>query len=116
MKLTEAAFQRQIIDLAHLYGWRVAHFRPAQNARGDHRTPVAGDGKGFPDLVLVRDRVLFIELKTSTGQLTRDQLDWGGALLKAGATWARWRPEDWPDIEAALKPAPQGSREQAGTP
>lgn len=102
-KVTEAAFQAQVIALARLCGWRVAHFRPAQNARGDWRTPVAADGAGFPDLVLVRDRVLFVELKTSTGKLTRDQVEWGGALLKAGATWTRWRPEDWATIERTLQ-------------
>lgn len=102
-KITEAAFQQQVIALAKLYGWRVAHFRPAQNAKGEWRTPVAADGKGFPDLVLVRDKVLFVELKTSTGKLTRDQVEWGGALLKAGATWTRWRPKDFDEIQEVLR-------------
>lgn len=109
MKITEAAFQQQVIALAKLYGWRVAHFRPAQNAKGEWRTPVAADGRGFPDLVLVRDKVLFAELKTSTGKLTRDQVEWGGALLKAGATWTRWRPEDWATIEATLRRAAEAT-------
>lgn len=53
-KISEAAFTRLVLDLAKLKGWRTAHFRTAQNGRGQYRTPVAGDGKGFPDLVLVR--------------------------------------------------------------
>src|SRR5690606_4527127 len=64
-KVTESAFQRQVLALAKMLGWRTAHFRPAMNQRGDWRTPVAGDGKGWPDLVLVKgERVLFRELKT----------------------------------------------------
>jgi hypothetical protein len=52
---SEASFLEQIIDLAHLFGWRVAHFRAARTFSG-WRTPVQGDGKGFPDLVLCRRR------------------------------------------------------------
>jgi hypothetical protein len=48
--ITEAAFLRQVLDLAKLRGWRTAHFRPAQTSRG-WRTAVQGDGAGFPDLV-----------------------------------------------------------------
>jgi hypothetical protein len=51
------------------YGWRAAHFRPARTAKG-WRTPVAADGAGFPDLVLVRrTRIVAAELKS--GRVTR---------------------------------------------
>jgi hypothetical protein len=46
--LSEAAFTDAVIELARLGGWRVAHFRPARTASG-WRTPVQGDGAGFPD-------------------------------------------------------------------
>lgn len=102
--VSEAQFQRQVIQLAQLCGWRVAHFRPAKNARGEWRTPVAADGAGFPDLVLVRGlKFLFRELKTERGQLTPQQVMWGEELRLAGADWAVWRPSDWPVIEQALK-------------
>ena len=59
--LTEAAFLRQIRELAALLGFHGAHFRPALTARG-WRTPVQGSiGAGFVDVVLVsaaRRRVL----------------------------------------------------------
>lgn len=95
LKMSEAEWQQQVIDLAHLHGWRIAHFRPAQNARGDWRTPVAADGKGFPDLVLTRDRLLFAELKTDAGRLTVEQRHWLDALQRAGAEVAVWRPRDF---------------------
>src|SRR4051794_27414866 len=55
----EAVFQDQVIEIAHIYRWRVAHFRPAQTSRG-WRTPVAADGMGFPDLVLIRQPEMII--------------------------------------------------------
>ena len=103
-KQTEAAFQRQVIRLARMTGWRTAAFRPAMNQRGDWRTPVQGDGKGWPDLVLVKgDRILFRELKTAAGQLSPEQREWRDTLVAAGADWALWRPRDWDAIEATLK-------------
>jgi hypothetical protein len=78
--LREEDFQQQIIELARMYGWRVAHFRAAQTARG-WRTPVAADGAGFPDLVLVRDaELIFAELKTDRGRLRPDQGVWIAAF------------------------------------
>ena len=103
--MTEAELQSAVIELAHLYGWTVAHFRPAQNARGDWRTPVAADGKGFPDLVLVCDyRLAFVELKSEKGRLRPEQKMWLEAL--GGRVDAMvWRPADWLDgtIETYLK-------------
>jgi len=73
--VTETAFQAQVIELAHICQWRVAHFRPAQTRHG-WRTPVQADGKGFPDLVLVRDRVIFAELKRDRANPNADQWAW----------------------------------------
>lgn len=96
--ISEAALQWAIIDLAHTLGWRVAHFRAARVKRGGrevYETPVAADGKGFPDLVLVRDRVIFAELKSDTGGIRPDQLLWMEALQIARAEWHLWLPPDW---------------------
>ena len=108
--MTEAQFQRSVIELAQLNGWKVAHFRPAQNGRGNWRTPVAADGAGFPDLVLVRDRVIFAELKTDRGRVRPEQQAWLDALTEARVKAQTsgvldvviWRPKDWPDILATL--------------
>ena len=80
--MREEEFQQQIIDLAHLYGWLVYHTRDSRRS-----TP------GFPDLVLVRDRVLFREVKMAGGRLSDAQLDWKRRLESAGADFGVW----WPD-------------------
>lgn len=104
LRMSEAEWQQQVIDLAHLHGWRVAHFRPAQNGRGDWRTPVAADGRGFPDLVCARrGRVLFVELKSDNGRLTTEQRHWLDALQHAGAEVAVWRPRDFDTVLDVLK-------------
>lgn len=118
--MRESDFQRTVIEMAQRLSWRVAHFRPAQTEKG-WRTPVAADGKGFVDLVLVRDRVLFVELKTDKGKLSLDQEQWRRAINGALDSWLRsqdaiepsaptspfvhlvWRPADLDRIEEVLR-------------
>ena len=103
--MNEAELQRAVIELARLFRWRVAHFRPALTVNG-YRTPVEGDGKGFPDLVLVRaERVVFAELKSDRGKLTDEQDDWLTALSRSVAEVYLWTPANWFDgrIEATLR-------------
>jgi hypothetical protein len=100
--VTEADFLGQVIELAHLYGWRVAHFRPAYTARG-WRTPVQADGAGFPDLVMVgRGRVIAAELKRQQGKTTPDQLAWLAAFTDAGIQAFVWQPSDFDAIAVEL--------------
>jgi hypothetical protein len=98
----ERDFQTYVIDLATVNQWRIAHFRKAQTARGRWITPVAADGAGFPDLVLVRDRIIYAELKTNTGKLGPAQIAWGQALTRAGAEYYVWRPRDADEVQAVL--------------
>lgn len=79
--------------MARQLGWRVAHFPPVVTERG-WRTPVAADGKGFPDLVLVRDRVVVAEIK-GTDRLSREQRQWLDAFRLAGIAAHVWTPSDW---------------------
>jgi hypothetical protein len=102
--VTEAQFQKWVLQLAKLRGWRVAHFRTAQTTKGAYMTPVAADGKGFPDLVLVRNgRLVFAELKAEKGRLGPDQKDWIDAISGCGIEMYLWKPADANTIEEALK-------------
>jgi hypothetical protein len=100
----ERDFQRAVIDLARLTGWRVHHTRPALTRRGRWLTPIQGDA-GFPDLVLVRaGRVIFAELKRNGARPTPAQRGWLGALQAcAGVEVYLWTPNDWDAIIDALQ-------------
>lgn len=102
--------QQGIVDLGRTLGWRMAHFRsvpvkyPGQPLRW--QTPVAADGKGFPDLIAVRERIVAIEVKGSGDTLRPEQETWISALRLAGVECYVWGPADWgPDgpIETTLK-------------
>lgn len=98
LTLSEADFQRTVIDLAIISGWRVCHQRPAQTARG-WRTAVEGHA-GLPDLILARDGVVLLaELKRQRQNPTPDQKAW---LAAAGSRGRLWRPQDWPEIVSTL--------------
>ena len=100
---TEADFTRDVLHLAHLYGWRTAHFLPGMNRRGKWQTAVQGDGKGFLDLVLIRERIIWAELKSENGKVTPEQKDWIKSLTSAGQEVYVWKPSEWHEIESVLK-------------
>src|SRR5690606_3109708 len=62
--LTEAQFQRQVVDLARLRGWWVFHDHDSR------RNPA-----GLPDLLLLRDRLVVAELKTTSGRVRAAQAE-----------------------------------------
>ena len=93
--MSEQMLQDAVIDLAHAFNWRVAHFRPALTAKG-WRTPVSADGAGWPDLILCKGkRIIAAELKSARGKFTVAQVDWFQALAEAGVATIEWRPADW---------------------
>lgn len=94
-RMTEAQLQELVISLARCYHWRVAHFRAARTNKG-YRTPVAADGAGFPDLLMLKNgRLVVVELKSDTGKVARRQEEWLEAFYWADAEIATWRPADW---------------------
>jgi VRR-NUC domain len=92
LAMTEKDWQATIIDLARLYGWLVFH------PYDSRRSP-----PGFPDLCMVRERVVFAELKTQRGRLTLQQADWLDRLRHAGAETHVWLPEDYSEVEQTLR-------------
>lgn len=103
---SEDAFQRAILDLAKMSGWKAHH------GRGDMRGHIEGDA-GFPDLVLARGgHIIIAELKNAVRALTPAQHAWfkelggpfGGLYDGRPSTLivATWRPEDWDDIVKIL--------------
>jgi VRR-NUC domain-containing protein len=92
--MNESALSKVVIKKARAEGWIVAHFHAAPTQKGHWGTPVAADGKGFPDLVLARERVLFVELKADGKYPGPDQRRWMERLRGAGAEVHVWKPRD----------------------
>lgn len=101
--LTGRELQHSVIDLARRTGWKVAHTPPVSTERG-WRTAVAADGKGFPDLLLVRDRIIVAEIKGSD-RLSPEQREWLSAFRLAGVPAYVWTPKEWAsgEVERVLR-------------
>lgn len=98
----EDEFTDQVLQLAGMMGWRRVHFRPGQTAKG-WRTPVQGDGKGYPDLTLVRPpRLIYAELKVGNNKPTPEQESWLYDLRRCSVEVYLWYPEDMAAIVAVL--------------
>ena len=100
-ELSEHYFRKAVTAYAESHGWiwygvdRTA----TRQVDGSYR----GLGpSGFPDLVLVRGKVLYAELKAERGSTSADQKMWLARLSKAGAKTAIWKPRDAAAIIAAL--------------
>lgn len=90
--ITEKQFEAQVKDLAKIFGWKYYH-----TWRSIH-SPA-----GFPDCVFVRERVVFAELKTDTGQPSLEQYEWLATLADAGQESYLWRPDDIEEIAEVLR-------------
>lgn len=80
----EKDWQAQIVQLARQLGFqRIYHtFNSRRSAHG------------FPDLILLRDRLVAVELKRETGKLTDEQAGWIRALVAANVEVYVARPRD----------------------
>ncbi len=91
--MTESAWQKQVVDLARLFGFRVFH--PWLSIRSE---------KGWPDLALFRPgRFLLAELKTEKGKLTAAQESMIADLRAAGVEVHVWRPADLDRVVEVLR-------------
>jgi len=100
--VSELDWERTLVALAAMNGWKVAGFRAARVGKG-WQTPVRHDAKGWPDLVLVRDKVIFVELKTDKGTIRPEQHQWIAWLEAAGQEVHVWRPSDWDEVVEVLR-------------
>jgi ParB-like chromosome segregation protein Spo0J len=61
------------------------------------------DGKGFPDLLLLRGRKLIVRELKAGAELTPEQEAWLRASSDASVDASVWTPADWPEIERTLR-------------
>lgn len=105
LPMSEDDLKGTVIEMCQALGLLVAHFRPAKTDKG-WRTPVEGDGKGFPDCVIAGPGgVIFAELKADGKHPDAQQRRWITTLGAAGADIRIWQPKHLHigGIEYALK-------------
>lgn len=96
-ELTEKDWQQQLVGtkgnpgVARTLGWRCYHTLRSR-----------GSEPGYPDWTLVRERVVFLELKTEAGKVSPAQKVWLSALMNAGAEVYIARPFDLDQIGRVL--------------
>lgn len=97
--ISEKDFQKQVIQLAELYKWKVYHTWISIHS-----------STGFPDITLVKENedgtasLLFIELKSERGKVTEAQQQWIDILGKVPNVGAYiFYPHDWDRIILTLK-------------
>jgi hypothetical protein len=105
--ISEAAFSTRVEDLLDLYKWRWCHFKTSKEQSGRWSTAMRGH-KGFPDYVAVRVetsgcRVLFIELKSEKGIVSKEQRIWIDILQASQNEVYVWRPSDFDNIAKVLE-------------
>jgi hypothetical protein len=90
---TEKQWMEEVRKLANQLGWLTFHPHHSQRSQ-----------PGFPDLTLVRDRVIFAELKRhhASAKLSPHQRIWRDRLILAGAEYYEWRPAQAQDIARIL--------------
>lgn len=101
----ETPFLGRVLALARQHGWAAYHTHDSRKS-----------APGFPDVVLVREGVLWRELKTNTGKLTQEQATWLSLLCHAGQDADVWRPRDWDAIVARLTQPQKGQTDEARNP
>lgn len=91
------------MDVARLYGWRIAHFHDSRRQVKPGVFVGDRDAAGFPDLVLVRSpELLVIELKREVGKVTDEQYAWLHALASCGVEVMVVRPSTERDLVVRL--------------
>jgi hypothetical protein len=105
----EAAWQQTVVDLATLYRWTVLHLNDARRVIvvGDGEPVAVGDKDiaGLPDLLLIRERVVWAELKAAGGRLRPTQKRILEALRQAGQEVYVWWPQHLDEAREVLAPA-----------
>lgn len=106
-ELSEKQWTAQVKELASLMGWRRYHTFLATHSPA-----------GFPDEVLVRDRLIFAELKkeppwskreprrrllSAVHRLSDAQREWLDDLVRVGQECYVWTPSDYDDMAAVLR-------------
>lgn len=92
LAMTEKQWTTHVVRYAKGRGWWRYH--PNDSRRSE---------RGWPDETFIRPPVMvFAELKSMDGKLTREQPHVMGLLRACGQDVYLWRPVDWPEVQRVL--------------
>lgn len=109
MKILESDWQKTVIDLLHLYGYRVCETRKARVQKHGvdvYRTPWGADGKGQLDLIAINRQLkslIVIENKTENGRLSPEQKEWHDDWISVCKDVYVLRPDNFEDLRNRLE-------------
>lgn len=106
LKITEAMWSRTFKALIEACGYR-----------GYHTWMSKFSEKGFPDWTIcnpAQKRIIFVELKSETGKLSKEQIFWGELLQACGIEWYCWRPSDYEIAAKILMRRPNDEQNPPG--
>lgn len=100
--MTEAEWQQQVVQLAHILGWEHMHVR---RSIGKGRMWVTATNVPWPDLTLWHPRhgLILVELKSAGGKVTAEQEAVHVSLRAAGQRVYVWRPGDLDEARRVLQ-------------
>lgn len=94
--MLEYEFQHLVIKMAEIEGWSVYH---VANVRGQLRCK---SSVGFPDLLLVRNKIIAWECKIPPNPLSLPQKTWLGLFRSVGVEARMITPDDFDYIIETL--------------
>lgn len=89
---TERDWDHQLKQLCDQLGWTLNY----------HTLRSKGSRSGFPDRILVRERLIAVELKTEQGKVSDTQREWLDGLSAAGIETYAWKPSDLDEVAQIL--------------
>lgn len=102
LKVAEADFQATLVGVARALGWRCVHFGVGWTSGRGWKTAARYDAVGWPDLIMVKNRLIAVECKATDGRLSAEQQAWLDLLREAGIESYCWSAADWDQIHRVL--------------
>jgi hypothetical protein len=118
LKMTHEDYRVLVTELLQVFGYQILSILPAMRGRTRmvirdgqvvetpvYVTPVAGNGKGFPDIYAIRPpRCVVAEIKVGNDRLRPEQKVWL-ELFKLMPNTQAWelRPENFDDFKKAVQ-------------
>lgn len=108
--INEYDFTLSVMQIASACGWLVSHAWTSQSTKytAIYLSQHGVKWDGLPDIIAVRERVVWAELKKRDSKpplerLTPGQAEWRERLLKLGCEYYVWQPGDENEIRRVFQ-------------